>query len=312
MRIGVLAALLLLWATVPATAQVSIGITIGSYPQFAAVPGYPVYYAPDVGANFFFYDGYYWVYQDDNWYSSTWYNGPWESVDPMYVPIFVLQIPVRYYQRPPQYFGGWQSDQAPHWNDHWGRDWTQRRGGWDQPQRASNVAPAPLPDYQRQYSGKDYPRADQQRTLQQQNYHYHSQSAGDRPNSGRQPDDRGSQAAQPSVRQRPTNDVKDARRDQPHPTAQQPEQQPRPAPQQQQEQRPRPTPQQQQERQPRPAPQQQEQLPRPAPQQQQERQPRPAPQRQQEQTLRPAPQQEQQGDHRAEKGKNQDQDHKGD
>ena len=43
-----------------------------------AVPGYPVYYAPDIGGNYFFYDGRYWVYQDDNWYSSSWYNGPWD------------------------------------------------------------------------------------------------------------------------------------------------------------------------------------------------------------------------------------------
>jgi hypothetical protein len=35
-----------------------------------------------------------------------------------------------------------------------------------------NVAPAPLPDYQRKYSGKEYPRADQQQAIRQQNYHY--------------------------------------------------------------------------------------------------------------------------------------------
>jgi hypothetical protein len=248
MRIAILASLLLLTATVPATAQVSIGITIGSYPNFMAVPGYPVYYAPDVGANFFFYDGYYWVYQNDYWYSSTWYNGPWEMIDPMYVPIFVLQVPVRYYQRPPQYFRGWQSDRAPRWNDHWGRDWAQRRGDWDRPQRSSYAAPAPLPDYQRQYSGKDYPRGDQQRTLQQQNYHYHSQSAADRPNPGRQPDSRRSEAALPGNSERPKYDSDEAKRDQPRPTPRQ-EQQARPTPQRQQEQ-PRPTAQPEQQRAP--------------------------------------------------------------
>ena len=288
MRIAVVASLLLLTATVPATAQVSISISIGSYPNFMVVPGYPVYYAPDVGTNFFFYDGFYWVYQDDNWYSSSWYNGPWDLVDPMYVPIYVLQVPVRYYRRPPLYFRGWQPDRAPRWNDHWGRSWAERRSDWDRPQRAANVAPAPLPDYQRRYSGRDYPRGDQQRTLQQQNYHYHSQSAGDRPNAGRQPDERRSETAQPNNQERPSRHIDQAKRDQPQP-----------APQREREQQPRPIPQQQQERQPRPAPRQEEQ-PRQTPQPQQERQPR------------PTPQQEQQGDHRGDKDKKDDKDHKDD
>ena len=175
MRIRLMACLLLLTATVPAAAQLSIGISIGSYPSFMVVPGYPVYYAPDVGANYFFYDGLYWVYQDDNWYSSSWYNGPWEPVGPMYVPIYILQIPVRYYRRPPQYFRGWQPDRPPRWNDHWGRDWAQHRQDWDRPRQDAHPAPAPLPDYQRRYSGRDYPRGDQQQVLRQQNYHYQPQ-----------------------------------------------------------------------------------------------------------------------------------------
>jgi hypothetical protein len=170
MRYGLLAALLLLGAPIPVVAQVSIGITIGSYPHFVAVPGYPVYYAPEVDSNFFFYDGLYWVYQSDGWYSSSWYDGPWDAVDPMYVPIYVLQVPVRYYRRPPSYFRGWQSDRAPRWGEHWGRDWDQRRPGWNRPQR--NATPAPLPDYQRQYRGNNYPRGEQQRTLRDQNYRY--------------------------------------------------------------------------------------------------------------------------------------------
>ena len=240
MRMGIVASLLLLTATVPATAQVSISISIGSYPNFMVVPGYPVYYAPDVGTNFFFYDGYYWVYQNDNWYSSSWYNGPWEFVDPMYVPIYVLQVPVRYYRRPPPYFRGWQSDRAPRWNDHWGRGWAERRSDWDRPQHEANVAPAPLPDYQRRYSGKDYPRGDEQRTLQQQNYHYHPQNTAARSDTGRPPDERRSEAAQPGVQPRSTYDVKAAKRDQP----------PRPTPQREQEQQSRPSPQQEQQRAP--------------------------------------------------------------
>lgn len=173
----------LLWCVItPAMAQVSIGIrsanvSIGInlpvYPQLVRVPGYPVYYAPDLRSNYFFYDGYYWVYQDDIWYQSDWYNGPWYEVDPFYVPEFVLRIPVRYYRLPPRYFLSWQRDAAPRWDEHWGRGWSQRRSGWDRWDRKSVPAPAPLPVYQRQYSGDRYPaRVEQQRELQTKNYKY--------------------------------------------------------------------------------------------------------------------------------------------
>jgi hypothetical protein len=61
--------------------NVSIGINVPAYPRLARVSGYPVYYAPQLDANYFFYDGMYWVYQDDYWYASSWYNGPWARVD---------------------------------------------------------------------------------------------------------------------------------------------------------------------------------------------------------------------------------------
>jgi len=61
--------------------HVSIGINLPFYPEFVPVPGYPVYYAPRLHANYFFYDGLYWIYQDDDWYASYWYNGPWWFVD---------------------------------------------------------------------------------------------------------------------------------------------------------------------------------------------------------------------------------------
>ena len=108
---------------------VSIGINLPVYPQLVPVPGYPVYYAPQVSSNYFFYDGMYWVFQRDNWYASSWYNGPWGLVAPEAVPLFVLRIPVRYYRHPPVYFRGWQSDAPPRWGEHWGNSWVQRRQG---------------------------------------------------------------------------------------------------------------------------------------------------------------------------------------
>ncbi|MDO9219620.1 MAG: hypothetical protein Q7T90_01225, partial [Thiobacillus sp.] len=54
---------------------VNIGINLPAYPRLVRVPGYPVYYDPRVNLNYFFYDGLYWVFQGDNWYASSWYNG---------------------------------------------------------------------------------------------------------------------------------------------------------------------------------------------------------------------------------------------
>ena len=155
------------------SAQVSIGINLPIYPELVVVPGYPVYYAPQEEMNFFFYDGMYWVYENDNWYSGFWYNGPWWFVEPEFVPVFILRVPVRYYRRPPAYFHGWPADGSPHWGDHWGRDWEHRRGGWNRWNRRAAPAPAPLPVYQKQYSADQYPRqVEQQRQLQEHNYRY--------------------------------------------------------------------------------------------------------------------------------------------
>lgn len=152
--------------------HVSIGINLPLYPELVPVPGYPVYYAPRLHANYFFYDGMYWVYQDDNWYASSWYNGPWGFVEPYYVPLFILRVPVRYYRQPPVYFRGWRANAPPRWGHHWGPDWERQRKGWDRWQRSSAPKRAPLPTYQRQYSGERYPRVEQQHEIHNQQYRY--------------------------------------------------------------------------------------------------------------------------------------------
>jgi hypothetical protein len=151
---------------------VSIGINVPVYPELVRVPGYPVYYAPGLPTNFFFYDGAYWVYEGDNWYASGWYNGPWSRVAPEVVPLYVLRVPVRYYRSPPPYFRDWRPDAPPRWDKHWGPSWQQRRPGWDQWDRKSAPPPAPLPRYQMQYPESRYPRPEQQRDLREKNYRY--------------------------------------------------------------------------------------------------------------------------------------------
>ncbi len=210
----------------PAAAQVSlsigmpnvqIGINVPLYPQLVRVPGYPVYYAPSVQSNYFFYDGLYWVYEDDNWYSSDWYNGPWGFVDPGRVPLYVLRVPVRYYRSPPSYFRGWAASAPPRWGDHWGNDWQQRRRGWDRWDRASAPAPAPLPTYQRRYPESRYPQADQQRDLRSENYRH-------------QPRDPVLRQPPEPPRQRPQPPQQQPLRDQPTHQAPPPREAPREAP----------------------------------------------------------------------------------
>jgi len=184
MRLALVTACMLLGTCAPAAAQVSIGISLRAYPDLVAVPGYPVYYAPQLDSNLFFYDGLYWAYAQDGWYASSWYDGPWDTVAPEWVPFFVLRVPVLYYRQPPTYFRHWAPEAPPHWGEHWGRDWEQRRSGWDRWDRAITPARAPLPTYQRGYSAERYPRADQQLALRNQNYHYQPRDVGVRQQFG--------------------------------------------------------------------------------------------------------------------------------
>jgi hypothetical protein len=224
MRYLLLSLALLCGAPLPASAQVSvnIGINLPLYPELVLVPGYPVYYAPRLPSNFFFYDGYYWVYADDDWFVSSWYNGPWELVEPEYVPLFVLRVPVRYYRSPPPYFRGWRAEAPPRWGERWGNVWEREHHGWDHWDRHAAPSAAPLPSYQRQYSGARYPRyVEQQQELHDRNYRYQPRDPAVRHNDQTAPAPR---AAQPSMRQ-PDQGRDDRRAPQPQ-SDRQPDRQP--------------------------------------------------------------------------------------
>lgn len=148
------------------------GFYQSTYPNMVVVPGYPVYYNPSGNANYFFYDGLYWLYQGDRWLSSNWYNGPWAVRGSHYVPHCLLRVPVRYYRAPPRYFRGWRADEPPHWGEHWGHDWEDRHQGWRERDRWI-APPAPLPRYQESYAGNRYPRdREQQDAIRDRNYRY--------------------------------------------------------------------------------------------------------------------------------------------
>ncbi|MET0378320.1 MAG: hypothetical protein ABW049_04935 [Spongiibacteraceae bacterium] len=187
-RIRLLVCCLLLGAANFAAADVRVGLHLSIFPDLVPVPGYPVYYAPHVGANYFFYDGDYWLYDDDGWYTSPWYDGPWEYVHPDFVPLFVLRVPVRYYRAPPPHFWGWHRDAPPRWGRYWGPRWEHSHSGWDHWDRYRAPRPAPLPTYQRGYSGDRYPDRHQQRELRDKNYGYRPQRDHDRDREQRPPD----------------------------------------------------------------------------------------------------------------------------
>ena len=76
----------------PSVIEKRIGVNLPVYPTLQRVPGHPVYYAPGLESNYFFYDGLYWVYEQDDWYASSWYNGPWGRVAPDGVPLFIEEV----------------------------------------------------------------------------------------------------------------------------------------------------------------------------------------------------------------------------
>ncbi|MDG0835245.1 hypothetical protein [Roseateles saccharophilus] len=204
----------------------SIGINVPAYPQMVVVPGYPVYYAPGLGANFFFYDGMYWVLEGDDWYMSSWYNGPWVIVAPAYVPYYLLRVPVRYYMAPPPYFGGWQPGAPPRWGRHWGPQWEQQHHDWDRWNRRAMPGPSPLPSYQRRYAGELYPSPGQQADLQARNYRYQPRSEAARQQLPplQMERDRGVPAAAP---RRPQMEAPQAQRPAQRPQEWPPQQEPR-------------------------------------------------------------------------------------
>ena len=115
----------------------------------------------------------YWVFQNDNWYASSWYNGPWDLVAPDAVPLYVLRVPGALL--PPS--AGVLPRLAPRRAAALGRAlgprWDAAAPGWDRWDRRPRRRRAPLPRYQRQYSGDRYPHAEEQRrAFESRNYRY--------------------------------------------------------------------------------------------------------------------------------------------
>jgi len=153
--------------------SVTLGVHLSRYPDLVVIPGYPVLYDPHLNANYFFYEGTFWVFEEDDWYRSDWYNGPWMRVGRDEVPVFLLRVPVRYYNRAPLYFHPWALEMAPRWSLRWGKTWERRHRGWDRWDQRRTPPPAPPPLYQQQFPRERYPNSpDVQQRLHERNYQH--------------------------------------------------------------------------------------------------------------------------------------------
>ena len=111
-----------LLGAIPAQAQISVGINIGSPPpppppivvvappQLVVVPGSPVYYAPGLSFNYFVYAGRHYTFNEGSWFVAASHGGPWTFVAVEKVPKQVLAVPVAYYKVPP---GHWKKEGGP-------------------------------------------------------------------------------------------------------------------------------------------------------------------------------------------------------
>ena len=103
-----------------ATAGLNIDFNLITRPQLVVVPGTPVAYAPGVPANYFFYNGQYYLFADGGWFVAGGYNGPWLTLPPAYVPGALLAVPVHYYRAAPRQWQHWHRAHPPRWAPVWG------------------------------------------------------------------------------------------------------------------------------------------------------------------------------------------------
>jgi len=114
------------WSAAAVAAQdVNINLGIGATPlppvvvtrppQLVVVPGTPVYYAPAVPFNYFFYGGQYYTFAKGQWFVAPAYNGPWVVIAVGQLPQPILAVPMEYYKIPP---GHLKKPGPPPWAGH--------------------------------------------------------------------------------------------------------------------------------------------------------------------------------------------------
>jgi len=135
---------------VPAAAGVNVNIGIGvpiaapvvvvpAAPSMVVVPGTPVYYAPGLNVDVFFYGGFWWTPHNGYWFRANTYDGPWAVVHQP--PPTIVRMPHNYRQlvvrEKPMPYGQWKKMHAREFREEHhegrpgggGRDWDDRGGG---------------------------------------------------------------------------------------------------------------------------------------------------------------------------------------
>jgi len=94
------------------TDSVRLGIHIGEEPRLVVVPGTPVYEAPSLPYNYFYYGGGYYLYRGGTWFWGASYNGPWTVISIEQVPRPILRVPAEHYRERPEH---WKRGGPPPW-----------------------------------------------------------------------------------------------------------------------------------------------------------------------------------------------------
>jgi hypothetical protein len=133
--------------------DVNIGIGIGvpppniiiaSPPSVFLIPDSYIYFAPGVGAQLFFYSGYWYLLQDGYWFRSSYYRGPWNYLYPSRLPVVFLHLPPDYYRIPPRqrlipygqlnkHWKEWEKPQhmkVKSWERSYHEQWRKQDEGW--------------------------------------------------------------------------------------------------------------------------------------------------------------------------------------
>jgi hypothetical protein len=144
----------------PATAgvDINIGINFGppppvvipEPPSVVVIPGTYVYFAPTIGVDILFYQGYWYRPHEGRWYRADAYNGPWVHIDREHIPVALHHLPPDYRHIPPghqripygQLKANWKTwERERHWDRHDSRHegrGDRHEGKWENDQGHGN------------------------------------------------------------------------------------------------------------------------------------------------------------------------------
>ncbi len=116
----------------PAVARAGVGVNLntnlGPPPvvvsppsDLVLIPGTGVYFVPEISADVFFYDGFWWAPRGPGWYRAESPRGPWIIMDSRAVPPPLFRVPRDYrvvyrHERHIPY-GQWKKEHGDHWGE---------------------------------------------------------------------------------------------------------------------------------------------------------------------------------------------------